>query len=49
MPEYELKGVQNIAGLQKRVTAKLVKSKIFLTREKIKFQKTFIYGGTRTV
>lgn len=48
-PEFELKGVKNLQGLQRKVKAKLVKSKIFLSKEKVIFSKTFIYGGTRII
>lgn len=46
--EFELKGVKLIpAGLKRPIIATLVKSKIFLNKEKVVFQKTFIYGGSR--
>ena len=48
-PEFELKGVKNIQGLQRKIKARLVKSKIFLSKEKVAFPKTFIYGGTRNI
>lgn len=46
--EFELKGVKLIPiGLKRPIIATLVKSKIFLNKEKVIFQKTFIYGGSR--
>ena len=46
--EFELKGVKNIPpGLKRSIVADLVKSKIFMNKEKVTFQKTFIYGGNR--
>ncbi len=46
--EFELKGVKNIPpGMKRPIIANLVKSKIFLSKEKVIFQKTFIYGGSR--
>jgi len=44
---FELKGVENMEQLQKRVFAKVVKSKITFSKTKIIFPKTFISGSEK--
>jgi len=43
---FELKGVETIEQLQRKVFAKVVKSKITFNTTKIVFPKTFIFGSS---
>ncbi len=44
---FDLKGVESIEALQRKVYAKVVQSKITFNTTKIVFPKTFIYGSSK--
>jgi len=43
---FELKGVENFEQLKRKVTAKVVRSKINFDTTKVVFPKTFIFGSS---